>query len=167
MSDSKRIKVLIEYLKKEKIIRNQQDFVERIGENRTVVSSYVTGKRHFSDVFILRIVDAFPFVSKKWLKGEDVDMLTSPSNMEQAELESPMDREKFVELGGEYFATEFAKLIKNGDIYTRDSYMTLWEEYRSIVREKEDKINDLNQEIGKLKAIIEVLKGKSPEDLLK
>lgn len=166
MSDSQRIKDLIEYLKSEKIIRNQQDFVERIGENRTVVSSYANGKRHFSDVFVLRVIEAFPFVSKKWLQNGEGDMLNESGPMENQELEIPMDRERFVEVGGECFTAEFARLIQNGDIFTRQSYMLLWEEYRNIVREKEDKINDLNQEVGKLKAIIEVIKGKSPEELL-
>lgn len=64
---NKRIKELIEFLKSEKIIRNQQQFVEMIDSDRTTVSKIVNGKQSVPIGMFDRIVSAFPNVSRDWL----------------------------------------------------------------------------------------------------
>ena len=65
MSANQRIKILISYLKDNKKIRNQQDFVERIGSDKSTVSQIINEKiavpnslfeicYHISSPFILR-----------------------------------------------------------------------------------------------------------------
>lgn len=76
MTDYQRIKIFIEYLKNERIVRNQRDFVERIGGNYSVVSEILSGKRRISERFIRTILEAFPFLSEKWIYKEEGEMIT-------------------------------------------------------------------------------------------
>jgi len=75
MSDNLRIKSIVDFLKNEKIIRNQRDFVERIGGNYSVVSEIISGKRKISERFVDNICEAFPFISKKWILNEEGEMI--------------------------------------------------------------------------------------------
>lgn len=75
MTDNQRIKAVVDYLKKEKIIRNQRDFAERIGGNYSVVSEIISAKRKISERFVRNICDAFPYISQKWILEEDGEMI--------------------------------------------------------------------------------------------
>lgn len=75
MNDSQRIKAVVDYLKTEKIIRNQRDFAERINDNYSVVSEIMSGRRNVSERFISKITEAFPCVSREWILHETGDMI--------------------------------------------------------------------------------------------
>ncbi len=67
MSANQRIKILISYLKDNKKIRNQQDFVERIGSDKSTVSQIINEKIAVPNSLFEKINDAFPDISKNWL----------------------------------------------------------------------------------------------------
>ena len=72
-----RIKKVIGYLKDSKLIRNQQDFVERIGYDKSSVSLILNGKRPVSKQFVYSITEAFPFVSGSWIEDESGPMIVA------------------------------------------------------------------------------------------
>lgn len=63
----KNLKAVYDYLESSKLIRNQQDFVERIGSNKTTVSQILNGRRQITKQFVSLICAAFPFVSEDFL----------------------------------------------------------------------------------------------------
>ena len=74
---NKRVKELIEFLKQNNMIRNQQHFVEMIQSDRATVSKIVNGKQDVPANMFDRIVNAFPNVSRDWLVGGNGEMLKS------------------------------------------------------------------------------------------
>lgn len=62
-----RLKKFYNYLESSKLIRNQQDFVDRIGSNKTTVSQILNGRRQITKQFVSLVCTAFPFVSEDFL----------------------------------------------------------------------------------------------------
>lgn len=83
MFDNQRIKKVIDYLIKEKIVYNQRDFAEKISENQSVLSEIVNGKRTVTKRFINKITDSFAFVSKDWLMNGTGDMIREEINEQE------------------------------------------------------------------------------------
>lgn len=77
MADNKRFKEMMEYLKKNRYIRNQQDFTERVNSDKTTVSQIMNDKISIPNIMFGNISAAFPFISIEWLKNGDGDMLKS------------------------------------------------------------------------------------------
>lgn len=75
MHDLERLKSAFDYLKSNKYFRNQQDFVERIGSDKTTVSQILNGKKDISKQFVCKVSEAFPVISERWLNGEVSEML--------------------------------------------------------------------------------------------
>ena len=67
MIDNQRIKELVSFLKENKRIRNQQDFVERIGSDKSTVSQVLSGKLSIPNNMFDKIYNAFPDISQSWL----------------------------------------------------------------------------------------------------
>lgn len=67
MDGNQRIKHLINVLKEKKMIRNQQDFVERIGSDKSTISQVTNGKQSIPNNLFDKIKKAFPIVSMEWL----------------------------------------------------------------------------------------------------
>lgn len=97
---NQRIKDLIEFLKKTRIIRNQQEFVENLGVDKTVISRIVNQKMEVPYRIIEKIVDTYP-VSRQWLlygEGElDGNFNTFNNYSRKQMIESVIDkcREKY------------------------------------------------------------------------
>ena len=72
---NQRVIDVINYLKEKRTVRNQQDFVERIGSNKSTVSGIVTGKREATQNVLKAIADSFPEISLEWLLTGEGDML--------------------------------------------------------------------------------------------
>lgn len=77
MADNKRFKEMMEYLKKNRYVRNQQDFTERVNSDKATVSQIMNDKISIPNIMFGNISTAFPFISTKWLKSGDGDMLKS------------------------------------------------------------------------------------------
>lgn len=77
MADNRRFKEMVEYLKKNRYIRNQQDFTERVKSNKATVSQIMNNKISAPNIMFGNISMAFPFISVDWLKTGEGDMLKS------------------------------------------------------------------------------------------
>ena len=75
MIDNQRIISLVSFLKENKRIRNQQDFVERIGSDKSTVSQILGGKLSVPNNMFEKIHNAFPDISLSWLVTGEGDML--------------------------------------------------------------------------------------------
>ena len=76
--DHSRFKELVQYLKEQKYIRNQQDFVERVNSDKTTVSQIINGKIKIPNSLFAGIEQAFPFISIEWIKGSSDQMFIDP-----------------------------------------------------------------------------------------
>lgn len=75
MAENNRFAELIEYLKTNKIVRNQQEFVEKIGSDKATVSQIKNGKLPITNSMFAKIKNAFPNVSINWLQVGEGEML--------------------------------------------------------------------------------------------
>ena len=71
-----RLRLIVDYLKSSKQIRNQQDFVERVGSDKSAVSLILNGKRQITKQFVSSVCEAFPFISEDWLLYGSGEMLS-------------------------------------------------------------------------------------------
>lgn len=78
--DNSRFKELVQYLKENKYIRNQQDFAERTNSDKTTVSQIINGRIKIPNSMFVGIESAFPFISIDWIKGES-DQMISDNNL--------------------------------------------------------------------------------------
>lgn len=77
MIDNQRFRQMVEYLKKSRHIRNQQDFTERVGSDKATISQVMNNRIAVPKVLYFSIAEAFPFISIEWLKNGDGEMLQS------------------------------------------------------------------------------------------
>ena len=69
MEENQRFRNVIISLKENKRVRNQQDFVERIGSDKTTISQIVNNKIMIPNNLFAKIKEAFPEVSIEWIKS--------------------------------------------------------------------------------------------------
>lgn len=65
------------FLKKERRVRNQQDFTERVGSNKATISEIMNDRISVPRTLYAGIAAAFPFISIDWLKDGTGEMLKS------------------------------------------------------------------------------------------
>lgn len=75
MSENQRLKQLLDYLREHKYVRNQQDFVERIGSDKSTISQVMNERISVPNGLFGGVVSAFPFVSERWLRSGEGDMI--------------------------------------------------------------------------------------------
>lgn len=75
--DNHRVKSVLDYLKKEKIVRNQQDFTERIGFDKATMSLVLNNKTSASNKLFDLISQTFPYINRDWLATGEGEMLKS------------------------------------------------------------------------------------------
>lgn len=75
MTETERLKAIFDYLRENKIVRNQQDFVERIGSDKSTVSQILNGHISIPSILFGKIVAAFPQFNEDWLRSEKGSML--------------------------------------------------------------------------------------------
>lgn len=64
-----RFNIVLDVLKAKGVIRNQQQFVENVGVDKSLISLVKNGKAGVSDDLLLRIEKAFPIVSTSYIKS--------------------------------------------------------------------------------------------------
>ena len=96
MTDNQRIKELVSFLKENKRIRNQQDFVERIGSDKSTVSQVLSGKLPIPNNMFDKICNAFPDVSQSWLRTGEGSMLKEGDS-------TPILQRDVIEKGGDNY----------------------------------------------------------------
>lgn len=75
MFDNQNIKDVFAFLKQKRIIRNQQDFTERIGYDKSTVSQIMNDRVAVPNRMIENICIAFPMINERWLRYSEGSML--------------------------------------------------------------------------------------------
>jgi plasmid maintenance system antidote protein VapI len=90
-----RINTVFDFLKESKKIRNQQDFVERVGSDKSTVSQILNGKRAITKQFVLSVCKAFPFLSEEWIINGTGSMLLDESSSDKNDNLNSNNNEKY------------------------------------------------------------------------
>ena len=77
MTDNSRFKKMMEYLKNQRYIRNQQEFSEIVNSDKTTVSQIMNNRINIPNIMFGSIERAFPFISLDWLRTGEGEMLKS------------------------------------------------------------------------------------------
>lgn len=75
MIDNQRFRKMMEYLKINRYIRNQQDFTERVKSDKATVSQVMNDHINIPNIMFGNIAVSFPFISTEWLKTGEGEMI--------------------------------------------------------------------------------------------
>jgi len=78
MTENERFRCLVEYLKENRYIRNQQQFVEDVKSDKTTISQLLNGRISAPKILFGNVCEAYPFVSEIWLRDGKGDMIKPP-----------------------------------------------------------------------------------------
>lgn len=74
-TDNVRVKQVFEFLRGNKYVRNQQDFTERVGSDKSTMSLVLNGKKPAPNNMFASILHAFPMINPEWLRTGEGTML--------------------------------------------------------------------------------------------
>lgn len=75
MTSNDRIKLLIDYLKQYRFVRNQQEFSEIVKSDKSTISQILNNKIDVPNGLYKKIGQEFPFISMSWLINGEGEML--------------------------------------------------------------------------------------------
>lgn len=104
MNENQRVKKVIEVLKQGKYIRNQQDFAERIGADKSTISQVVNGKISVPNNLFGKISKAFPQFNIEWLLNDKGEMLNGTAPQQSLASAQPI---KSYTRGVPYYNVDF------------------------------------------------------------
>ncbi|MDR2066145.1 MAG: hypothetical protein LBP85_10625 [Prevotellaceae bacterium] len=81
MNENERFTEVLNYLIENKKVRNQQEFTEKVGSNKTTVSQIKNGETKIPNNLFGKITEAFPIISFDWLKKGEGEMLKDVNNI--------------------------------------------------------------------------------------
>lgn len=149
----KRIATAIDYLKSIGRVHKQQDIAEQMGATESSLSRALKGDvKYLTDKFIQRFNKAYGNIfNESWLMGAQCDMLayeneeTQPTANKQVQVNE--DSLDFITAGGEAFSTMIVRMMNEKQIAPY-----------GLLADKDREIAELNRQIGKLEALLEVAK---------
>ena len=80
MTENERFRCLVDYLKENRYIRNQQQFVEDVKSDKTTISQLLNGRISAPKVLFGNVCAAYPFISMDWLRDGKGEMLKIPDS---------------------------------------------------------------------------------------
>ncbi len=149
----KRIATAIDYLKSVGRVHKQQDIAEQMGATESSLSRALKGDvKYLTDKFILRFNKAYGNIfNEGWLMGGEYDMLTDENEPTAQTANKTVqvneDSLDFITAGGEAFSTMIVRMMNDKQIAPY-----------GLLADKDAQIADLNRQIGKLEALLEVAK---------
>lgn len=73
--DNQRFKKMFTFLREHKLVRNQQDFTERIGSDKSTISQIMNNRLAIPNHLFANVNKAFPFIDDEWLRSGKGEML--------------------------------------------------------------------------------------------
>ena len=149
----KRIATAIDYLKSIGRVHKQQDIAEQMGATESSLSRALKGDvKYLTDKFIQRFNKAYGNIfNESWLMGGQCDMLTDENEVAQQtankQVQVNEDSLDFITAGGEAFSTMIVRMMNEKQIAPY-----------GLLADKDREIAELNRQIGKLEALLEVAK---------
>lgn len=80
MTENERFRCLVDYLKENRYIRNQQQFVEDVKSDKTTISQLLNGRISAPKILFGNVCAAYPFISMEWLRDGKGEMLKIPDS---------------------------------------------------------------------------------------
>ena len=149
----KRIATAIDYLKSIGRVHKQQDIAEQMGATESSLSRALKGDvKYLTDKFIQRFNKAYGNIfNESWLMGGQCDMLTDENEVAQQtankQVQVNEDSLDFITAGGEAFSSMIVRMMNEKQIAPY-----------GLLADKDREIAELNRQIGKLEALLEVAK---------
>lgn len=150
MSKLDRYKILIRQLIKSGIVANQRELGQKMGYNNpSAFSQVINGKTQEPKLFTQKLKDLVPELNLEWLENGVGAMFGTQTMGTAANKQVQMheDSIEFVTAGGEAFASMIVRLMNEKQIAPY-----------GLLADKDKEIADLNRQIGKLEALLEVAK---------
>lgn len=98
ISKNQRFKQIFEYLKESKIVRNQQDFTERLEADKTTISQILNNKTNLSNIMIDKLTIAFPSINCEWVREGEGEMLNISKNESNVKAIEPFVSDNLVKV---------------------------------------------------------------------
>lgn len=73
--DNQQLISVVNFLRAQGIIRNNQDFVDKVGVDRSTMSSVMSNRLGMPRTWPDKIISVFPFINGKYLRGESDEMI--------------------------------------------------------------------------------------------
>lgn len=149
----KRIATAIDYLKSIGRVHKQQDIAEQMGATESSLSRALKGDvKYLTDKFIQRFNKAYGNIfNESWLMGGQCGMLADESEVAQQtankQVQVNEDSLDFITAGGEAFSSMIVRMMNEKQIAPY-----------GLLADKDREIAELNRQIGKLEALLEVAK---------
>lgn len=150
MSKLDRYKILIRQLIKSGVVANQRELGQKMGYNNpSAFSQVINGKTQEPKLFTQKLKDLVPELNLEWLENGVGAMFGTQDMGKTANKQVQMheDSIEFVTAGGEAFASMIVRLMNEKQIAPY-----------GLLADKDKEIADLNRQIGKLEALLEVAK---------
>ena len=149
----KRIATAIDYLKSIGKVHKQQDIAEQMGATESSLSRALKGDvKYLTDKFIQRFNKAYGNIfNENWLMGGQCDMLADENEVAQQTANKQVQVNEysldFITAGGEAFSSMIVRMMNEKQIAPY-----------GLLADKDREIAELNRQIGKLEALLEVAK---------
>lgn len=76
---NQRLREVVNFLKKQRKVLSDGEFADKIDVGRSQLSEVISGKRKFSERYVLRLLTSFPEISEQWLRTGEGEMLKKSS----------------------------------------------------------------------------------------
>lgn len=76
---NQRLKEVINFLKEQRKVLSNGEFADKIGVGRSQISEVISGKRKFSERYVLKLLNTFPVINELWLRTGEGEMLKNPA----------------------------------------------------------------------------------------
>lgn len=76
---NQRLREVVNFLKKQRKVLSDGEFADKIDVGRSQLSEVISGKRKFSERYVLKLLTSFPEISEQWLRTGEGEMLKKSS----------------------------------------------------------------------------------------
>ena len=76
---NQRLREVVNFLKKQRKVLSDGEFADKIDVGRSQLSEVISGKRKFSERYVLKLLTSFPEISEQWLRTGEGEMLKNTS----------------------------------------------------------------------------------------
>ena len=76
---NQRLREVVNFFKKQRKVLSDGEFADKIDVGRSQLSEVISGKRKFSERYVLKLLTSFPEISEQWLRTGEGEMLKKSS----------------------------------------------------------------------------------------
>lgn len=150
MSKLDRYKILIRHITKTGVVANQRELGQKMGYNSpSAFSQVINGKTQEPKLFTQKLKSIVPELNLDWLENGTGTMFGEENCGDTANKQVQVndDSLEFITAGGEAFSNMIVRMMNEKQIAPY-----------GLLADKDAQIADLNRQIGKLEALLEVAK---------